>query len=158
MFCQRGRGKTRNGRSTKRHPNRWAQKCFWAVWKKSQLVYFIKQRVLWRQLKFNQVTINIQLLQINFKVFGFPLYVASSKNNIFVGNKTTGTNFEFLGITKWGKIYSVGKLMVDRASFSWVCYVGLSFLHLWVAEALELSAALPGREGRGRLYKFISRS
>ena len=44
-FCRCGTGESKNGRSTKRHQNWWAQKLFWAVEKMSQQVYCIKWRV-----------------------------------------------------------------------------------------------------------------
>ena len=34
MFCQYGKGETKNSRSTKTHQNRWVWKLFWAVGKK----------------------------------------------------------------------------------------------------------------------------
>ena len=46
----------------KKNQNWWVQKLFWGVEKKTQYVYSIKWRVLWRWLKFKCVGINTQFL------------------------------------------------------------------------------------------------
>ena len=59
MFCQCGRGETKNGRSRKRHQNWWVQKLFWR-WLKV--------------LKFKYVRINTQFFINKFCFGGSPLY------------------------------------------------------------------------------------
>ena len=53
----------------KKHQNHQIQNLFWAVGKKSWLVYCVKWRVLWRWLKFKHVKINTQFF-INKFLFG----------------------------------------------------------------------------------------
>ena len=80
MFCQCGRGETKDVRSTKRHQNWWIQTLFGAVGKTSPQVYRLKWRVLWRQLKFKHMRINEQVFINKFWVFwGSPLYTYFSK-------------------------------------------------------------------------------
>ena len=64
--------KQKNGRRTKRHQNRQAQKT-WAVEKKSRSVVCIRWRVLWRWVKFKHVRINTQFLINKFQFWGYPL-------------------------------------------------------------------------------------
>ena len=71
MFCQRGRGKTKNGRNTKRHQNWWIQKLFWTV-EKVSIVYCMKWRVLWKWLKFKHLWINKQIFVNKFWVIWGP--------------------------------------------------------------------------------------
>ena len=61
-FCQCGRGKTKKGRSTKRHQNQQVKNCF-EQWEKClcKCIDCIKWRVLWRWLKFKHVRINTQI-------------------------------------------------------------------------------------------------
>ena len=72
-FCICGRGETKNGRSTKRHQNRWVQKPLSSG--KNILLgaaHCTKWRESWNWLKFKHVRINMQLFINKFWVGGPP--------------------------------------------------------------------------------------